>query len=168
MKILLVDDNRDDRKLLRYMVEKNGHVAIEAGDGSDGLEKAKSTAPDLIISDALMPVMDGFQFLREVKQDPDLRSIPFIFYSSSYKEYQDVRLAMSLGADAYVFKPVEPAELWAKIENLLKTGKREKAPPVPLIKEDAEYLKQYSQVVATKLEKKVRELELTLEDRNRA
>ena len=168
MKILIVDDNRDDRQLLRYMVEKNGHEAIEATDGFDGIRMAKKSAPDLIISDALMPVMDGFQFLREVKQDPALRSIPFIFYSSSYTEYQDVRLAMSLGADAYVIKPVDPVELWGKIEGLLKAGKKEKAPPVQLIEEDAEYLKRYSEVVATKLEEKVRELERTLEDRKRA
>jgi len=168
MKILIVDDNPDDRKVLRYMVEKNGHEAIEAGDGSDGLQKAKNNAPDLIISDALMPVMDGFRFLREVKQEPGLRSIPFIFHSSSYKEDQDVRLAMSLGAEAYILKPVEPAELWGKIEALLRKGKKEKAPPVSLIGEDEEYLKRYSEVVATKLEEKVRELERTLEERNRA
>ncbi len=168
MNILIVDDNRDDRTVLRYMVSKNGHQSIEAADGLDGLKKARSSRPDLIISDALMPVMDGFQFLRQVKQDPDLRTIPFIFYSSSYKDYQDVRLAVSLGADAYIIKPVEPVELWRKIEDLLKAGKTAANPPVPLIREDAEYLKRYSEVVATKLEEKVRELELTLEGRKRA
>ena len=168
MKILIVDDNRDDRKVLRYIVEKNGHESIEAVNGAEGLQKARSNAPDLIISDALMPVMDGFQFLREAKQEPSLRSIPFIFYTSSYKEYQDVRLAMSLGADAYVVKPVDPVELWGKIEGLLRDGKKERASPVPLLEEDAEYLKRYSEVVATKLEEKVRELERTLEERNRA
>ena len=168
MKILIVDDNRDDRTVLRYMVERNGHEALEAEDGFIALKKAKDSAPDLIISDALMPVMDGFQFLRAVKQDSNLRSIPFVFYSSSYKEYQDVRLAMSLGADAYIIKPVEPVELWRKIQSLLGAEKTEKVPPVPLIKEDAEYLKRYSEVVATKLEDKVRELERTLAERNRA
>jgi PAS domain S-box-containing protein len=168
MKILIVDDNLDDRKVLRYMVEKNRHEAIEAEDGFDGLKKAKQKAPDLIISDALMPVMDGFQFLKEVKQEPSLRSVPFIFYSSSYKEYQDVRLAMSLGAAAYVIKPVDPVELWGKIETLLGADRKEKVPSVPLIKEDAEYLKRYSEVVATMLDEKVRELEKTLEERKRA
>ena len=168
MKILIVDDNPDDRRLLRYIVEKNGHEAIEAVDGFDGLRMAKQVAPDLIISDALMPVMDGFQFLRGVQQEQGLRTIPFIFYSSSYKEYQDVRLAMSLGADAYFIKPVDPVELWGKIKDFLSAGKKEKSPPAPLIEEDAAYLKQYSQVVAAKLEEKVRELERTLTERNQA
>lgn len=168
MKILIVDDNPNDRTILQYMVRKRGHEAVEAEDGSAGLRVARAAVPDLIISDALMPVMDGYQFLREVRQDPALRSVPFIFYSSSYKEEQDVRLAMSLGADAYFTKPVEPIELWGKIEDLLKAEKRAPASPVRLVQEDAEYLRQYSQVVATKLEEKVRELEQTLEERKRA
>jgi two-component system cell cycle sensor histidine kinase/response regulator CckA len=168
VKILIVDDSSDDRKVLRYLIAQQGHTAIEAEDGEAGLRIAKETDPDLIISDALMPVMDGFQFLREVKNEPLLRSKPFIFYSSSYKEYQDVRLAMSLGADAYIIKPVEPLELWAKIEELLGADRKGKSSPVPLIKEDAEYLKRYSQVVAAKLEKKVQELERSLEERKLA
>ena len=105
MRILIVDDLSDARQVLRYMVEKTGNEAIEAENGLEGLRIAKSSPPDLIISDALMPVMDGFKFLRAIKQEPELRSIPFVFYSSAYKEDQDVRLAMSLGANAYLFKP---------------------------------------------------------------
>ncbi len=168
MKILIVDDNPDDRRLLRYMIEQNRHEAVEAVDGFDGLKMARDGAPDLIISDALMPVMDGFQFLRELKQDPALREIPFIFYSSSYKDYQDVRLAMSLGADAYFLKPVDPVELWEKIDSLLAKDREKTVPPVAPVREDEEYLKQYSAVVAAKLEDKVRELELALEERKRA
>jgi PAS domain S-box-containing protein len=116
-----------------------------------------------------MPVMDGFQFLRGVKKDPSLSSIPFVFYSSSYKGDQDVRLAMSLGAEAYFIKPVDPVELWDKIRRLLGAEKSASAAPaVRLVQEDAEYLRRYSEVVATKLEEKVRELELTLTERQRA
>ncbi|HBG18653.1 MAG TPA: hypothetical protein DDY32_05090 [Desulfobulbaceae bacterium] len=168
MRILLVDDNHDDRQVLRYMVEKTGSEAIEAENGLDGLRIAKKSPPDLIISDALMPVMDGFKFLRAVKQEPELRSIPFVFYTSTYTENQDVRLAMSLGAIAYFFKPMEPVELWEEIKGVLKKATRNDQSPTELIKEDAEYLKRYSEVVATKLEKKVLELEKALAQRKQA
>ena len=167
MRILIVDDLSDARQVLRYMVEKTGNEAIEAENGQEGLRIAKSSPPDLIISDALMPVMDGFKFLRAIKQEPELRSIPFVFYSSAYKEDQDVRLAMSLGANAYLFKPMEPVELWEEIKNILEQAKQ-KRPYPELIKEDAEYLKRYSDVVVTKLEEKVLELEKTLAERKQA
>ncbi|MDP3479247.1 MAG: PAS domain S-box protein, partial [Desulfoprunum sp.] len=168
MRILIVDDNHDDRQLLRYMVEHNGHKAIEAENGEDGLMIAKSSPPDLIISDALMPVMDGFKFLRAIKQEPELRAIPFVFYSATYKGDQDVRLAMSLGANDYLFKPMDPIELWEQIKDILEKAKQNSQYPTELILQDAEYLKRYSEVVATKLEEKVVELEKTLAERKQA
>jgi len=168
MRILIVDDLHDDRQVLRYMVEKAGNEAIEAENGLEGLGIAKNSPPDLIISDALMPVMDGFKFLRAVKQEPELRSIPFVFYSSTYTENQDVRLAMSLGANAYFFKPMEPVELWEEIEGILEKATHNEHTPKELIKEDAEYLRRYSEVVATKLEEKVLELEKALAERKQA
>lgn len=167
MKILIVDDNFDDRKLLRYVMEKNHNEVIEAEDGADGLMAANSNLPDLIVSDALMPVMDGFQFLHAVKQVRKLRSVPFIFYSASYRDCQDVRLATSLGADDYIIKPMEPTELWQRIQDILEKRAGISAVPGKLIQEDAEYLKKYSEVVAAKLEDKVRELENTLKERKR-
>ncbi len=168
MRILIVDDLYDARQVLRYMVENNGHEAIEAANGFDALTIAKSSPPDLIISDALMPMMDGFQCLRAIKCEPELCAIPFVLYSSAYKEDQDIRLAMSLGANAYLFKPMEPAELWEEIEDILEKSKHNVQYPTELIKEDAEYLKRYSEVVATKLEEKVLELEKTLAERKQA
>jgi len=162
MKILIVDDNADDRRLLKYLVERKDHDAIEAGDGLEGLRLAKSHRPDLIISDALMPVMDGFQFLRQITGDETLKSIPFIFYSATYREAKDVDLALSLGAEAYIIKPKEPAELWKEVEIIFQNRKKEKIITPELITEDIEYLKRYSQVVAAKLEEKVRKLEEAL------
>ncbi len=168
MKILIVDDNHYDRQVLRYMVEHKGNEAIEAENGEDGLRLARMSPPDLIISDALMPVMDGFQFLRTIKREPVLCSIPFVLYSSAYREDQDVRLALSLGANAYLFKPMEPLELWEEIKGIIEKAKENIQLPTELIKEDAEYLKRYSEVVATKLEEKVLELEKTLAERKQA
>src|SRR6266571_5698723 len=115
MKTLVVDDNAADRKILRYLLERRGWEVIEAADGGEGLSMAGIHEPGLIISDALMPKMDGFQFLRKVKLDPVLRDIPFIFYSSVYTGSRDEKLALSLGADAFVVKPMEPEDLWEHI-----------------------------------------------------
>lgn len=168
MKILIADDNSDDREVLRIVIEKYGHAVVEAGDGREGLELAAANKPDLIISDVLMPVMDGFQFLRDIKQDKTLCSIPFIFYSANYKRSQDVQLAMSLGAEGYIIKPRDPVEMWEEVERMIKEGKQEKAVTAGLIEEDEEYLKRYSQVVATKLEEKIKELEHEIDERQLA
>lgn len=168
MKILIVDDSSDIRGLLRNIIEEKGHEAIEAEDGLDGLRMAKINTPDLIISDALMPVMDGFQFLRAVKEDEGLKSIPFIFFSAIYKGDKDVALAVALGAEAYIIKPKKISELWEEVEIILRERKEEKVITPELITEEEEYLKRYSQVVAVKLKEKVAELEKEIAERARA
>ncbi|MCM2359047.1 MAG: SpoIIE family protein phosphatase [Geobacteraceae bacterium] len=160
MRVLVVDDNGEDRKLLRYILERQGCEVIEAADGEEGLAMAGSRRPALIVSDALMPRMDGFQFLHRIKVDPELRGIPFIFYSSVYTGDKDEKLALALGADAFLVKPTEPDALWREIRAVLERGE----PPrgmakAGLIAEEEEYLRQYSYIVTAKIEEKVRELE---------
>jgi len=160
MKTLVVDDNGVHRKILRYVLERHGCEVIEAADGEEGLAMAGNHRPALIISDALMPKMDGFQFLRKVKIDPTLRTIPFIFYSSVYTGTRDEELAMSLGADAFVVKPKDPEELWAQISAVLDRGKpREVSIKTGLLAEEEQYLNEYSHIVTVKIEEKIRELE---------
>lgn len=163
MKILIVEDNADDRTLLRHIVERNGHVAVEARNGREGLAQAARHRPDLILSDALMPVMDGFLFLKKIKEDETLRSIPFIFYSAIYQADEDVELAKGLGASAYILKPKEPKELWAEVEGILERSCQAPTEPPKQVGEDQlRYLERYSEIVATKLEEKVAELEQAL------
>ncbi len=160
--VLIAEDNADDRKLLRLNLEHHGCHVFEAGDGKEALAIARKQKPALIISDALMPKMDGFQLLRAVKTDEDLKDIPFIFYSAVYTGYREAELAISLGASAFIIKPREPAELWAEIKDLLDNcnlRKKDEELTARLIEEDEEFLNKYSQVVATKLEDKVKELE---------
>jgi CheY-like chemotaxis protein len=118
MNILIVEDNAVDRRLLRHTLERHGCTVIEARDGEEGLDLAIRHHPDIIVSAALMPRMDGFQLLRALKADPHLKSIPFLFYSATYSGEQE--LALSLGAEAFVVKPTEPEELWEKTCAVMK------------------------------------------------
>jgi len=170
MRVLIVEDNANARKLLRLTLEHYGCSVIEAQDGQEGLELAVCQPPDIIISDALMPRMDGFQLIRAVKADPALRAIPFIFYSSTYTGEKEHELALSLGAEAFINKPVEPAVLWERTCAIIQEcAARQQAAPQQAINEGEErFLREYSQVVATKLEEKVRELEEALVLRKQA
>jgi PAS domain S-box-containing protein len=164
MKILIVDDEGDARRFLRKIAERAYHQVVEAQNGQEGLELAALEKPDLIISDALMPVMDGFYFLREAKKTPALKNIPFIFYSATYTEQDDIRLAMSMGADDYIVKPQEPEELWAEIGRALERRRKEARPEgdSPSPQEENEYLRKHTQVMALKLEQTVAKLQEAL------
>ncbi|MBI5205821.1 MAG: PAS domain S-box protein [Nitrospirae bacterium] len=167
MKILIVDDDPDTRHILKLIIEMQGHEVIEASDGLQGLEKTKANMPDLIISDILMPGMDGFQFLREANSDKNLGAIPFVFYSSTYTGEEEIGLAFSSGADGFIVKPKSPEKFWEELNNILSKREEEKSKKTKPIK-DEEYLKRYSHMVSVKLEEKVKELEKTLEERKKA
>jgi len=170
MNVLIVEDSTNARKLLRITFEHYGCTVVEAQDGQEGFDLAARHKPNLIISDALMPRMDGFQLLRALKADPALKSIPFIFYSSTYTGEKEAELALSLGAEAFVAKPIEPEKLWEKtfaIMNEWEARQREPAHP-PIDESDEQYLREYSRIVATKLEEKVSELEEALTLRKQA
>lgn len=160
MRILIVDDNPTDRNLLRRILERHECEVLEAQDGEEGLEAARVHTPDLIISDALMPKMDGFNFLRIIRKDPELLKIPFVFYSAVYTGHKDEELAASLGACAFIVKPKEPSELWDDIRAVAEMGKQRQRmfTPVPIDSEE-EYLKRYSEVLTSKIGEKVMELE---------
>jgi two-component system NtrC family sensor kinase len=162
MKVLIVDDNGNDRKLLRLNLERHGcEMVIEAREGQEGFDLARAHRPDLIISDALMQGVDGFEFLHMLKTDEALKNIPFVFHSSVYTGSRDEELASRLGAEAFITKPKEPEEFWTEIAAVLERlaiGAM-KPPPSGPMEEEREYLREYSGVVAAKLEEKVQELE---------
>lgn len=160
MKVLIVEDSIRDRQLLRCAIEHQGQEVVEAANGQQGLEAAARHRPDLIISDALMPVMDGFEFLRQMKKDEHLRHIPFVFFSAVYTGAREEELARALGAVAFIEKPLTPKKLWDRIEQALVDLAAEECPPAPVPVADAEVLlESYGRVVAAKLIEKVRELE---------
>jgi PAS domain S-box-containing protein/putative nucleotidyltransferase with HDIG domain len=159
-KILIAEDRSVDRRFLRKLLASMGYDVVEAVDGMEGLEMVRLHKPDLIISDALMPRMDGFNFLRAIKNDESLKHIPFIFYSAVYTGEKDAEFALSLGAMAYIEKPAEPVLFMEKLKSLMQDIQAKKEPePVVLNAEGEEYLKRYSGIVAAKLRDKVEELE---------
>lgn len=156
MKALIVDDQLSSRKILRYYLEAQGGTVLEAANGAEALELAGREPLDIIISDAQMPVMDGFQLLREIRLRPDLAATPFIFYSAVYTGADDRALALSLGADAVIAKPKDPEEFWAELKSSLRLSKesKRKACEKVLLEEDL-FLRKYSAIVAETLDETV-------------
>lgn len=159
MKILIIDDSYEIRDVLRLIIEKHNHEVVDAVDGQDGLEKAKAHHPDLIIIDALMPRVDGFTFLRNIKKDPSLDTIPCVFLSAIYTGSTDRKLALSLGAAVFIAKPFDVETFWKEIEPILE---REKQPVTRMIEDEKEFLMSYNQTFVAKLEEKVKELEAVI------
>ncbi|HEY2682019.1 MAG TPA: response regulator [Steroidobacteraceae bacterium] len=117
--ILVVDDNAINRKLLVALLSGDGHVTLEASDGAEGLKVAGSEQPQLIISDVLMPTMDGYAFVRALRRDAALRGTPVIFYTAHYHEREAQNLAQSCGVSHVLVKPCPNEEILRTVEQVL-------------------------------------------------
>ncbi|MFZ1466032.1 MAG: response regulator, partial [Anaerolineae bacterium] len=118
--ILIVDDNEQNRYLLRVLLTASGYAVLEAVNGVEALALARRARPNLIISDILMPQMDGFALCRECKRDEQLRAIPFVFYTATYTDPRDEALALQLGAARFVIKPLENEEFIGMVREVLQ------------------------------------------------
>ncbi len=116
--ILLVEDEPHTRRLISYALTSNGFNVTEAEHGQKALEFCKEMLPDLIISDVMMPVLDGLELRRRILQDARLTKIPFVFLSARAQTHEIIR-AEKLLPDAYITKPVEPDEIVQQIRKLL-------------------------------------------------
>jgi PAS domain S-box-containing protein len=123
MKILIVDDNKEHLLLLGFWLKKNGYEVVSAVDGAEALEKLHIEGIRLIVTDVLMPMMDGFQLCKSVRSDANLNSIRFVFYTATYTDKLDEDLAFALGADKYIRKPTDTLEFIAIIKDLCKSRK---------------------------------------------
>ena len=160
IRVLIVDDKPENLYLLRALLQGHGCAVDEARNGAEALTRARQAPPDLIISDLLMPVMDGYTLLRQWKADERLQTIPFVVYTATYTEPRDERLALDLGADAFIIKPVEPEPFMARIQEVLAKKARGELPPTRAPEgHEVGLLKEYSEVLVHKLEKKVFQLE---------
>ena len=162
MKILVVEDNEDSRVLLESALEMSGYDVESAENGKLALDRAVLAPPDLIISDILMPEMDGYSLCKAVKANDRLCDIPFMFYTATYTDPENEKLAMDLGADKFVVKPMEIDLLLGEIRAILESTKADKehtsSTPESGLNE-LELQKDYSRIIAKKLDHKVRQLE---------
>jgi two-component system, cell cycle response regulator DivK len=117
-RILVVEDQEDNRRIIRDLLTSAGYALIEATDGEAGVRLAETERPDLILMDIQLPVLDGHEATRRIKADPGLRHIPIIVVTSYALSGDDAK-AVAAGADAYVAKPFSPRQLLATIRRFL-------------------------------------------------
>ena len=117
-KILIVEDNEQNLYLETFLLEKHGYDVIQARNGHEGLKLAVSERPDLILLDIQLPVMDGYEVARRLKQDPDTTSIPIVAVTS-YAMAGDRETVLDTGCEGYVEKPIDPDGFVDQIKKFL-------------------------------------------------
>jgi two-component system cell cycle response regulator DivK len=122
MRILLIEDQEDNRRIVRDLLTANGYELIEAATGEDGLALTEKKRPDLVLMDIQLPGLDGYEVTRRLKGNPSLKHIPIIAVTS-YALSGDDRKAFAAGCDGYVTKPFSPRLLLAKIREYLPQAK---------------------------------------------
>jgi PAS domain S-box-containing protein len=169
MRVLVVDDDESGRYLIASLMTGYGYEVLEAVDGQDALLQARAHPVDVVITDILMPRMDGYQLCREWKSDPELSKAPLIFYSATYTDPADMHFADGLGADAFFVKPQEPSVLVARIEEVVREHTEKNLPGrEPSLTEETEVLREYNERLVSKLEHKLVELNRANRDLTRA
>ena len=155
MKVLVVDDVAYSRRSLRSVFFSAGYAVLTADDGQDALAIVQRELPDLVVTDILMPRMDGFQLCRAIKTDARTAKIPVVFYTGSYNEPADREFGLSLGAAAYLVKPLEPRELISEVTKAIGRPTPElKARPAA----GDDWAHTHAERLALKLQEKVSEL----------
>ena len=118
LKVLVVDDESDLVEMVSLRLEANNYQVISAFDGQEGLDKARTEKPDLIILDLMLPKIEGYKVCRMLKFDERYKQIPVILFTAR-AQASDIKLGEDVGADAYLTKPFEPDILLAKVSELL-------------------------------------------------
>ncbi|WP_421773043.1 response regulator transcription factor [Gracilimonas sp.] len=160
-KILLIEDNLQIREVITELLNLHGYDCILAEDGGKGLEMAKEHLPNLIISDVLMPVMNGYELVRKISSDMVLSHIPVIMLTAKSKEEEKIK-GLQHGAVDYITKPFNSKELILKIQNLIKSREKFRQSnweillsnsfDVDELNEDETFLKQLYEIVIENLE----------------
>ena len=118
-KVLVVDDEEYIQHILNFSFGAEGYDVVTAADGEEGIKKAKSEKPDIIVLDIMMPKMDGYEACKRLKTDPNTKGIPVILLTAKGREV-DRKLGSQAGADDYVVKPFSPGRLIERVEGMIK------------------------------------------------
>ena len=160
-KVLIVDDRQVNITLMEDILEDAGYEVVSALDGKLGLQQAHTSHPDLIISDILMPNMDGFEFCHLIRSNPTLSSTPFLFLSGAYVSGEDEQFALKIGANGFMRRPFQNEELLQTVHKLT-TGTTINKPMDAATPDEAGYLKGHVNRLTQALEDKVVELEAVM------
>jgi len=120
-RILVIEDDPASLRLMQYILEHKGYEVLTAVNGLDGLKKARSEEPDLVILDVMLPGMDGFDICYHLRAEPQTAKLPILMLSAKAREV-DRDTGLKVGADYYITKPVAPAEIISNVEALLAQG----------------------------------------------
>jgi DNA-binding response OmpR family regulator len=126
--VLVVDDDPVILKLLEVNFEMEGFEVVRAADGFEGLERARSVLPDIVVLDVMMPRMTGYEVAKALREDDDTAHIPIIFVTARAQS-SDVERGLELGVDDYVTKPFDPLDLIARVNTLLARGQQAAGEP---------------------------------------
>src|SRR6185312_9636575 len=162
MKTLIVDDNVTNRKLLRVTLEAEGLDVVEASDGVNALAVMCGTPVDAVITDILMPRMDGYRFCYEVRNSKLFCDVPLIVYTNTYTSPGDEKTGLDLGADRFLRKPSQAGEIAAALRALKEQPRRARSGQIPAPR-GLELMKEYSEALVRKLEEKNADLQLAAE-----
>lgn len=154
--IMVVDDNPDSQYILGMALKESGYRVVHVMNGYDALDKLNDEDIDLIVSDILMPGMDGFQLCWKVKSNERTRNIPFVFYSAYYTGKSDKNFAMKIGAQEFVCKPTDPDKFVEKIKQVINVYKDSDLPPPECNYDDQDtFLREYVERLRGSIERNV-------------
>ncbi len=157
MNILIVDDNEQIRTVLRRLLDGEGHRALATTDGVEALEVLRREPVDVIITDIMMPRMDGYRLCRTVRGDERLKDIPLIFHTANYTSPADEKLALDLGADLLLRKPASVETILETVRQVASQPRAVRARPAVAVPESG-VMQEYSDRLVAKLEQRNVEL----------
>lgn len=161
--ILVVDDRRDNREFLVTLLQYSGHRLLEAADGAEGLDLVRREQPDLAIVDLVMPIIDGYEFVRQLRADPSIAHTRVIFYTATYLQSEAWTLAQAGGVFHVITKPAEPETILSRVTEALGLT----VTPTPSFSAE-DFDREHLRTVADKLHKQIEALEHEVTERTLA